>query len=207
MIQNVAGIDVGADKKGCNLVVLRGTTVLCSIAGARPEDVVEHCLAYDVIAVGVDAPGKWRIHGGARQAEREMARSGISCFSTPSRENASANTTGFYSWMFCGERVYQALASSYPLLQTASYSSGRCSFETFPHAITAALSGQGMASARENATQRRLVLETAGIATATLTSIDALDAGLCALTAAYLLNGRCHVYGNQADGLIHVPER
>lgn len=205
MSGNAAGIDVGADKKGCNLVVLRGTTVLSSIAGIRPEDVIKHCVEHDVVAVGVDAPCIWRIEDRARLAEREMACSGISYFSTPSRQNACANTSGFYDWMFCGERVYQALAPLYPLLQTAGYSSGKCSFETFPHAITVAMLGQGIASAKEKASQRRRVLEAAGIDTTTLTSMDALDAGLCALTASYLLEGRCHAFGDESDGFIYTP--
>ena len=57
----VAGIDVGGDKKGCNLVILRGSTVVCSITGAAPEALLEPCLEYEVVAVGIDAPCLWRI--------------------------------------------------------------------------------------------------------------------------------------------------
>ena len=207
--KTVAGIDVGGDKKGCNLVVLRGTTVLASIAGAAPEDLLAPCLAHDVTAVGVDAPALWRSGSAARHAERALAGAGISLFSTPDRASAVASTSGFYGWMFNGERVYRTLASAYPLLVTPAYpnAGGRVCFETFPHAITVAFLGRDVASARLKGVQRRQVLEQVGIDTALLTTIDALDAALCALAARHLLEGTSHAYGDAADGYIHVPVR
>lgn len=201
----VAGIDVGGDRKGCNLVILRGTTVLCSIAGATPEMLLAPCLAYGAVAVGVDAPSVWRGDGAARTAERELARAGISLFSTPSRASALANTTGFYGWMFNGERVFRALAADYPLLATPCYGGGRISFETFPHAITSAMLGRDIVSARLKGVQRRQVLELAGIDTSELTSIDALDAALCALAASHVLQGTAQAFGDPESGYIHVP--
>ncbi|MDQ2821014.1 MAG: DUF429 domain-containing protein [Pseudomonadota bacterium] len=205
----VAGIDVGGDRKGCNLVILHGNTVLASIAGAAPEDVLAPCLAHDVAVVGVDAPALWRSGSAARPAERALASAGISLFSTPDRASAVASTSGFYGWMFNGERVYRALADTYPLLATPAYSnvSGRVCFETFPHAITVAFLGRHVASARLKGVQRRDVLEQAGIDTALLTTIDALDAALCALAARHLLTGASMAYGDAADGYIHVPVR
>jgi len=201
----VAGVDVGGDKKGCNLVILRGMTVLCSLSGLAPEHIGDHCLAHDVVAVGVDAPCVWRGAGGARLAERELARSGISLFSTPARAAALANTSGFYGWMFNGERVFQALAATYPLLLSPVYGGGRVSFETFPHAITSALLGKEIVSAKQKAVQRRQLLEISGCETTALTTIDALDAALCALAASRLLAGRSHAYGDANEGYIHVP--
>jgi predicted nuclease with RNAse H fold len=201
----VAGIDVGGDKKGCNLVILRGAAVLCSITGAAPEALLEPCLAHGVVAVGIDAPCLWRTDATARLAERELARSGISLFSTPSRISALANTSGFYGWMFNGERVYQALAGNYPLLASAEYAGGRVSFETFPHAITAAFLGGRIASAKLKHVQRRQVLESAGIATSRLITIDEIDAALCALAARHLIDGASEAYGDAAGGYIHVP--
>lgn len=201
----VAGIDVGGDRKGCNLVVLRGTQVVCSIGALAPESLLEHLLAHDVMAVGVDAPARWRTGEAARQAERELAGSGITLFSTPSRAAAVANTSGFYGWMFNGERVFQALAGAYPLLATAEYCGGRVSFETFPHAITAAYLGRHVASAKLKLVQRRQILASLGIATSALTSIDAIDAALCAVAAQHLLAGTARAFGVAADGYIHVP--
>jgi predicted nuclease with RNAse H fold len=204
-MRTVAGIDVGGDRKGCNLVILRGSAIVANIAGATPESLLAPCLEHDVVAVGVDAPSLWRSSGAARHAERALAGAGISLFSTPSRASAVANTSGFYGWMFNGERVFQALAAAYPLLATPPYADGRVSFETFPHAITAAFLGRHVASAKLKAVQRRAVLESAGIDTTTLLTIDALDAALCALAARYLLDGASQAYGDAADGYIHVP--
>jgi predicted nuclease with RNAse H fold len=204
-MRTVAGIDVGGDRKGCNLVILRGRAIVASIAGATPESLLAPCLAHDVVAVGVDAPSLWRSASGARQAERALAGAGISLFSTPSRASAVASTSGFYGWMFNGERVFQALAAAYPLLATPAYAGGRISFETFPHAITAAFLGRHVASAKLKAVQRRAVLESADIDTSTLLTIDALDAALCALAARYLIDGASRAYGDAADGYIHVP--
>ena len=202
----VAGIDVGGDRKGCNLVVLRGTDVVASIAGAAPEDMLAHCLAHDVMAVGIDAPCVWRSAATARQAEREMARAGISAFSTPSRAVALASTSGFYGWMFNGERVYRSLLGDYPLLATPAYTGGRISFETFPHAITSRILGRAIASARLKGVQRRQILAAAGIDTSALASIDAVDAALCAFAARHLVAGTSHAFGAAADGYIHVPQ-
>lgn len=201
----MAGIDVGGDRKGCNLVILRGTTILCSIAGAAPEALLAPCLAHGAVAVGVDAPSVWRGDGPAREAERALARTGISLFSTPTRASALASTSGFYGWMFNGERVFDTLAAAYPLLTTPAYNGARVSFETFPHAITSALLGRDIVSARLKSVQRRQVLEAAGIVTAQLTTIDALDAALCALAAARLVGGTSQAFGDVAGGFIHLP--
>uniref|UniRef100_UPI003F8617CE DUF429 domain-containing protein n=1 Tax=Cupriavidus ulmosensis TaxID=3065913 RepID=UPI003F8617CE len=139
--------------------------MLCSINSKKPEDLVQACVEYDVIAVGIDSPCQWRTADGARLAERELARERISSFSTPTRQLALSNAKGFYGWMFNGERVYQALASTYPLLVDKGDTKGRVSFATFPHAITCAMLGKAVASAKLKSTQRRQLLEGIGIDT------------------------------------------
>ena len=138
----------------------------------------------------------------ARTAERELASEQIFCFSTPSRTRAMESD--FYRWMFEGERVYQSLRSTHPLLG-APHFLGKACFETFPHAITCALLRNGVASAKHKRIERRQVLESAGINTAALRSIDALDAALCALTARFLMHNRIRTYGDVESGLIVVP--
>ncbi|MFJ1259186.1 DUF429 domain-containing protein [Cupriavidus sp. CuC1] len=201
----VAGIDVGGDKKGYHLVALQGTSILCSINSKSPGELAKVCAEYDVVAVGIDSPCQWRTADRARLAERELAREGISSFSTPTRERALSNANGFYGWMFNGERVYQALASSYPLLVDKAHSSGRISFETFPYATTCALLGRDVASAKRKRTQRRELLEREGMDTSLLKSIDAVDAALCALTARFLVEGKAYPYGDAQGGYIWVP--
>ncbi|MFN6133675.1 MAG: DUF429 domain-containing protein [Synechococcaceae cyanobacterium] len=79
-------------------------------------------------------------------------------------------------------------------------------FETFPHAITWQLRG-GQASAAQKRQQRSELLRQAGIDLAPLTSIDLIDAALCALAAHHLAGGRpCRAFGEAASGLIVVPQ-
>jgi predicted nuclease with RNAse H fold len=199
----VAGIDIGGERKGCHLVVLRGDEVVCNVNSREPRELLERCIEHGAVAVGVDSPCLWGVQGAGRRAERELAKERIFSFATPTRERALANTTGFYGWMFCGERIYQALAPGYPLLRGEA--KGPVCFETFPHAITCAVLGRDVASAKQKKAQRRKLLEDAGIATAALKSIDAIDAALCALTARYYLQGQTRAYGDEESGYILVP--
>ncbi|KGW85293.1 DUF429 domain-containing protein [Burkholderia pseudomallei] len=205
-MQVVAGIDIGGVKKGCNVVFLQGNSILDSCKSKKPEHLLALCLEFGAVAVGIDAPCQWRSGAAPRLAERELARERITSFSTPTYEGALNNAKGYYGWMFNGEDVYRALSSTYPLLRESCYSSGRASFETYPHAITCALLGREVASAKQKRVQRRRLLEDKmNIDTTKLRSIDAVDAALCALTARFLLEGRTHAYGDALGGYLHVP--
>jgi predicted nuclease with RNAse H fold len=201
--QVVAGIDVGGKRKGCHLVLLQGSRILLRARSGEPRDLLDACLAHDVQAVGIDAPCVWSQPGNGRLAEKELAKHGIHCFSTPTRERAE--TSAFYGWMLCGEQIYKTFAPHFPLLNTARYTDGRASFETFPHAISRAFLGADIASAKQKSVQRRQILHDAHIDITSLGSIDDVDAALCALTAAYLLAGRTQSYGDATGGYIHVP--
>ncbi|KWE83096.1 DUF429 domain-containing protein [Burkholderia territorii] len=201
----VAGVDVGGDKKQCDLVILRGSTVVCREERIAPEALPSLCIEHDVVAVGVDAPSLWWTGSGRRAAEQALARERISCFPTPSREQAMASTSGFFDWMFMGERVYRALADAYPLLTGERYAGGRVSFETYPYAITCAMLGKATASAKQKRNQRRQLLIKLGIDVSTLRSVDARDATLCALAAQYVIDGNAHAYGDVEGGYIRVP--
>lgn len=202
----VAGIDVGGTRKGCHLVILRGREVVCVVKSSNPEDLYEPCLRHDVTAVGIDAPCRWSLDGMGRRAEKELAKEKIFCFSTPTQERALDSTSGFYGWMFSGEKVFETFAPRYPLLTEKRYPGRRVTFETFPHAITCSLLGRELASAKLKRVQRRSLLKDAGIETTLLTSIDAVDAALCALTAQFLLLGKTRAYGDACGGYIFVPD-
>ncbi len=126
------------------------------------------------------AAGASATQGAARSAERDMARERISCFSTPTEAHASANTSGFYEWMFNGLRVYRAFENTHPASREKTFRGEPVCIETFPHAITCALLGRDEASAKLKRTQRKALLETLGFDVSGLKSIDAIDAARCA---------------------------
>lgn len=202
----VAGIDIGGVRKGCHLVVIRGREVLCNVKSGDPEYLARQCNEFGAVLVGIDSPCRWARPGMGRIAERALSKERIFCFATPSRERALDSTSGFYDWMFNGERVYQALAATHSLLAESRYSGGRVCFETFPHAVTCALLGTEVASAKKKREQRRALLQSAGIDTSALKSIDAIDAAVCALTAEYLRLGQARAYGDGEGGFIFVPQ-
>lgn len=200
----VAGIDIGGDRKGNHLVILRGTDLVCKVSKETPEQMLAQCLRHDVAAVGIDAPCQWRAGETGRHAERALAQQKIFSFATPTRELAVANQTGFYGWMFNGERIYNVFAPHFPIYRNSGKFDRVC-FETFPHAITCALLTREVASAKQKRAQRRQILAEAGIQTRPLRSIDEIDAALCALTANFLLDGRVVVHGDESGGFIVVP--
>jgi predicted nuclease with RNAse H fold len=201
----VAGIDIGGAKKGNHLVVLKGQRILCSINHPDPNYLVQQCHERDVSVIGIDSPCGWGLPDFGRAAEKALAKERIFCFSTPVRERAASHATGFYDWMLNGERLYQALSATHPLLSKSVYTSGPVCFETFPHAIACAMLGTDIASAKLKRHQRRQLLEKSGIDTQCLKSIDAIDAALCALTAQHLVDGKAKAYGDADCGYIFVP--
>ncbi len=203
--QTVAGIDIGGEKKGCHLAILRGADVVHVANSPRPAELLQACLAHGVRAVGIDGPCGWATAGSGRLAERELARRGISFFSAPTREKALSSASGFYDWMLCGEAVYRTFAAAYPLLSSPAVPPGRASFETFPHAITCAVRGAANTSAKRKRIERRELLEAVGIDSARLRSIDEIDATLCAWTARCLLAGHANFLGDAEGGYMVVP--
>jgi predicted nuclease with RNAse H fold len=61
--RTVAGIDIGGDRKGNHLVILRGTEIVCNLRKQTPESMLEKCLQFEVAAVAIDAPCLWRLAG------------------------------------------------------------------------------------------------------------------------------------------------
>jgi len=157
--------------------------------------------------IAINAPCRWSSDGRARPCERELMQQGIFCFATPSREKAEQHPSGYFDWMRRGADLYEALVDSHPLLTSLPCPGQRCCFETFPHAITWHLRG-GEAKARQKRPQRTALLTQAGISTVPLTSIDLIDAGLCALAAHRVASGAaCLAFGVPDTGLIVVPAR
>jgi predicted nuclease with RNAse H fold len=209
------GIDVGGARKGFHAVALRGGVYAGQLISADVEALSHWCrVVMQATVIAIDAPCRWSSDGRPRPCERELMGRGIRCFASPTRATAVAHPSNYYGWMLQGEALYRALEPSHPLLAAlpeaapptaaAPIAAPAC-FETFPHAITWHLRG-GDAAAAQKRSQRSALLAQAGVALAALSSIDLIDAALCALTAQQAATGAaCISYGETASGLIVVP--
>jgi len=200
----VAGIDVGGRKKGFHAVALREERIVAKLATPVPGQVVAWCRELHVSVVGIDAPCRWSPTGRARLCERELAGLGISCFSTPSQLVGEVHP--FYRWMVNGAELYRLLGPHYRLYDGRTPLFEPLCFETFPQAIACCLAGK-MLSAKNKRVERRRLLDQAALTTDALTSIDEIDAALCALAAQSVLAGSFKVFGDAAEGFILVPNR
>jgi len=171
---------------------------------ADPVAVAQWCREQGARVVAVDAPCRWSADGKARPAEQELRRDGIQCFATPSLESALGHPRDYYGWMLAGAALFKELERTHPLYGGGGFGEA-CCFESFPHAIAWMLAG-GRVSAREKRVVRTRLLEAAGVRTEALTSMDLLDAGLCALTAHRAVSGVVHAYGASESGWIIVPK-
>ena len=204
--QAVIGIDVGGARKGFHAVALSAGATAGQLATTDVQELVHWCRAViGARLIAIDAPCRWSADGRARPCERELNAAGIRCFASPSRQAALSHPSNYYGWMLQGEALYRQLEISHPLLAALPPSAPAC-LETFPHAITWQLRG-GQASAAHKRSQRTELLLQAGIDPAPLTSIDFIDAALCALAAQQLASGLpCRAYGEAGSGLIVVPQ-
>lgn len=200
------GIDVGGPRKGFHSVALRDGTYATQLATGDAEALAHWCRSVvQARVIAIDAPCRWSRDGRARPCERELRQQGIICFASPTRQVAASHPSGYYDWMLRGEALYRALEPAHPLA-TALPIVGPACFETFPHAITWHWRG-GQANATQKRTQRRELLQQAGIDLAPLTSIDWIDAALCALAAHHTASGGpCIPYGEPETGWIVVPQ-
>ena len=198
------GIDVGGARKGFHAVALTGGAWAGQLRSRDPAALADWCRQLGATLIAIDAPCRWSVDGRMRPCEQALLRQGIRCFASPTREQAIAHPTNYFGWMLHGEALYLALEPTHPLCSGLPLR-GSCCFETFPHAITWQLRG-GDADASRKRIERRELLEQAGLVLTSLTSIDWIDAALCALAAQRVASGAaCAVYGEPRSGLILVP--
>jgi hypothetical protein len=205
--QIVAGIDVGGSRKGFHAVALDNDAYHSQFQTTDPILMARWCCDIQAEVIGIDAPCRWSTDGRARPAERQLMGQGIQCFASPTRERAVNHPGNYYGWMLNGEALFRTLASSHPLCTALPLAQGQtcCCFETFPHAISCALTGS-LVAAQHKRTIRRALLAQAGLFTAACSNIDWIDATLCALAAHHLAAKQpCTAYGDATTGLIIVP--
>ena len=201
----VAGIDVGGPRKGFHAVALSGETYLGKFESSHAAEVAAWCCQLGACVVAVDAPSKWSPTGRAREAERVLMRMKIWCFSTPTREAAVGHPKNHYGWMLAGEKLYAALSDTYrPFTGSQCEMTGPLMFETFPHAVACSLFGE-VVSAKAKRRDRLRLLREHGVAVHELTSIDLIDAAVCALAARFVAQRTVNRYGDEAGGYIVVP--
>lgn len=210
LVDTTVGIDVGGARKGFHAVALTAGAYAGQLATADVSELAHWCRSVvRASVIAIDAPCRWSLDGRPRPCERELMARGIRCFASPTRQKALDHPTNYFGWMLQGEALYRELEGgapeqAYSLLRTLPLR-GRVCFETFPHAITWHLRG-GQARAAEKLVQRRELLDQAGIDRAPLTSIDLIDAALCALTAQVVASGgECASYGEPETGWLVVP--
>lgn len=197
---------MGGARKGFHAVALFGGAYADQLTTGDVQELAHWCRSVvQASVIAIDAPCRWSSDGHARPCERELMQKGVWCFSSPTKQKAhTRHRTGYYDWMLQGETLYQALEASHPLVRLLPIAGPGC-FETFPHAITWHLRG-GNAQASHKRSQRRELLQQAGINLVALTSIDWIDAALCALTAQIAASGgACVHYGEPQTGWIVVP--
>jgi predicted RNase H-like nuclease len=201
----VAGVDVGGPRKGFHAVLLKDQAIVAHLTTPDPAELAQWLGRHKPGAVAIDSPCRWADQGSSRPAERELNRAGIRCFFTPTRAAAQANGKGFYDWVFQGERLYHEIATDYNVYSGPdSIGTGPFCFETFPHAIARALTGQPLL-ARNKKRDRLRILEKESINIFELRSQDWIDATLCAIAARHVLENRFCSFGDTQTGFILIP--
>ncbi|MDO8578179.1 MAG: DUF429 domain-containing protein [Dehalococcoidales bacterium] len=200
-VHTVVGIDVGGERKGFHAVALRGEIFVDKTTNTNAAKIVDWCLGHKAIIVAVDAPCKWSKDGSSRLAERELMKRGIWCFSSPTRQKALLHD--FYKWVLNGEKLYRLLVKNYPLFEGKDRKGLAC-IETFPHAIVCAIEGK-VVPAKPKLKVRRDIMQNRGYDISELSSIDYVDAALCAVTAEEFRKGNYQKFGDCEEGFIVVP--
>jgi predicted RNase H-like nuclease len=196
------GIDVGVGK-GLDLVAVDEQRVPVYVLPKVGLEQVAHSireLEPDVIAI--DAPPAWARDGRSRLTERILAERNIRTFATPTRARGKGNP--FYDWMEVGFRVFRAAARvGFP--RYAAGDPRGTAIEVFPHASATVLGGFLRPKSIGKKAWREGILVAQGVRTDRLTSMDLIDAGLCALSGLLALQGKRFAPGDPKEGVIVLP--
>jgi predicted nuclease with RNAse H fold len=198
------GIDVAEPRKGLDLVALdsarRVTTCRRRLTVEELGRLVLEELQPDIVCI--DSPSGWSKSGRSRQAERDLARIGISAYAT----GADPGDHSFYRWMRVGFSVFEVLgAGRYPLFR-GDDPSGRVA-EVFPNASAVLLAGRSRTKDEAKPEFRRQVLRSRGVDDHPLCGMDQVDAALAALTGLLAVDGEWSAVGDPDEGVILLPPR
>lgn len=201
------GIDV-SERRGLDLVLLDASLTPAFVRGGVTFEALRRWVReLRPAVVAVDAPSQWGLSGGSRLCEQQLRRVGIQSYGTPS--DLVMRDHRFNAWMKTGLGVYETLGE----LGYATFRGGEVrgtALEVFPHATSVVLAGR-LPPARLSRTARRRwraeVLAQAGVAVAGLSTNDAVDGALAALTGVLALRGQFTALGSEQDGFLIVPAR
>jgi predicted nuclease with RNAse H fold len=194
------GIDVGV-RKGLDLVLLDGASVIETERRVRVEDLAQVVGALGPDVVAIDAPPGWASSGRSRLTERELRLFGIQSFNTPSDARMAEHP--FYEWMTVGFAVFRAIHASFPRYRSGSVRG--TAIEVFPHATAVVLAGCLPPRGVTTHAWRREVLAARGVDPRGLRSADQVDAALAALTGRFALERRFSAPGDPREGQIVLP--
>jgi predicted nuclease with RNAse H fold len=199
----VLGIDVGASRKGLDLVVMderrRPLRVRSKVTVEALGSLIDQA-APDAIAI--DAPPAWAPQGRSRLTERLLASCNLHAFNTPSAGHAKGSA--FYAWMEVGFEVF-AVAADRGFARYRAGDPRGTALEVFPHASAAVLAGCLPPRGVPKKVWRERVLRAHAVPTGELTTADRIDAALCALTGLLVLEGKRFAPGDPKEGVIVLP--
>ena len=197
------GVDVGGSRKGLDVVLLDGArrpVRIVSKLGVERLGLLIAELDPDVIAI--DSPPAWAPKGSSRLTERLLAQVNIHAFNTPSSRDGRGHP--FYAWMEVGFQAFRvAGARGFPRYRAGDPRG--TAIEVFPHGSAAVLAGCLPPKGARKKPWRTRILATHGIPTAELTTVDRVDAALCALTGLLALQGHRFAPGDPKEGVIVLP--
>ena len=196
------GIDVGVGK-GLDLVAVDEQRVpVYVLPKVRLEQVAHSIWELEPDVIAIDAPPAWAREGRSRLTERILAERNIRTFATPTRSRGKGNP--FYDWMEVGFRVFRAAARvGFP--RYAAGDPRGTAIEVFPHASATVLGGFLRPKSIGKKAWREGILAAQGVRTDRLTSMDLVDAGLCALSGLLALQGKRFAPGDPKEGVIVLP--
>jgi len=199
----VIGIDAGGARKGFHAVALRAGATAGQLATTDVQELAHWCRAViGARLIAIDAPCRWSADGRAPACERALNAAGhplLRLAQPPGRPQPPQQLL----------RLDAAGRSALPAAGDQPSAAGR------PAAGGSTAQRSGLLRnlspchrlAAHKRSQRTELLRQAGIDTTPLTSIDVIDAALCALAAQHLASGLpCQAWGEAGSGLIVVPQ-
>ena len=182
------GVDVGGRRKGFDVALVDGLSLVALHSRRSCRQVVELALAAAPAAIGIDSPAACAATGEkSRPGERKLAREVCPIFFTPDEAEVHSGNP-FYGWVVEGLALYEALHAALP---------GTPSTEVFPSAAWTVWAGPR--DGRPKPQWSREALVRAGLdGLPARCSQDARDAAGAALVAGLYGEGRTRDFGGIA---------